>query len=403
MRSATVLSFAVVVGLTAVACAPRAPGTGSIAPAPVGSPATVGSPTAPISTDLSGLRINTAGWRTDFAKHSVDLRELLGGGPPKDGIPAIDRPHFESIADARAWLTDRAPVISVTVGEHARAYPIAILVWHEIVNDTLGGRPITVTFCPLCNTALAFDRTVGGTVYDFGTTGNLRLSDLVMYDRQTESWWQQATGGAIVGTLTGTQLTFLPAQMISLGAFAAAYPTGDVLSRDTGNSRAYGQNPYASYDQADSQPFLFSGTADGRLPPKERVVSVGQGGDSIAFPYTALAKVGVVETMVGGKPVIVFWVAGTASPLDTRDILGRDIGATGVFRPVAAGRPLTFHRDGGANAPIVDTETGSTWSVTGLATAGPLKATQLDPVAHGDHFWFAWAAFAPGTRIWTAP
>ena len=403
MRSATVLSFAVVVGLTAAACAPRAPGTGSIAPAPVGSPATVGSPTAPISTDLSGLRINTAGWRTDFAKHSVDLRELLGGGPPKDGIPAIDRPHFESIADARAWLTDRAPVISVTVGEHARAYPIAILVWHEIVNDTLGGRPITVTFCPLCNTALAFDRTVGGTVYDFGTTGNLRLSDLVMYDRQTESWWQQATGGAIVGTLTGTQLTFLPAQMISLGAFAAAYPTGDVLSRDTGNSRAYGQNPYASYDQADSQPFLFSGTADGRLPPKERVVSVGQGGDSIAFPYTALAKVGVVETMVGGKPVIVFWVAGTASPLDTRDILGRDIGATGVFRPVAAGRPLTFHRDGGANAPIVDTETGSTWSVTGLATAGPLKATQLDPVAHGDHFWFAWAAFAPGTRIWTAP
>jgi hypothetical protein len=399
-----VISFAVVVGLAAVACAARGPGAGSITPGSIGSSPTAGSSAAASPTvDPSGLRVDTAGWRTDFAKHSVDLRELLGGGPPKDGIPAIDRPHFESIADARAWLTDRAPVISITVGDQARAYPIAILVWHEIVNDTLAGRPITVTFCPLCNTALVFDRTVGPTVYDFGTTGNLRLSDLVMYDRQTESWWQQATGEAIVGTLTGTRLTFMPAQMISLGAFAAAYPTGDVLSRDTGTSRPYGQNPYASYDQADTQPFLFSGTTDGRLPPKERVVSVGQGGNSLAFPYTALAKIGVVETSVGGEPVVVFWVAGTASPLDTQDILGHDVGATGRKTPVAAGRPLTFHRDGGANAPIVDSETGSTWSVTGLATAGPLKGTQLDPVVHGDHFWFAWAAFAPGTRIWMGP
>ena len=398
------LGFAVVVSLAGAACAAGGPDAGSITPGPIGSSPTAGSSAAASPTvDLSGLRFDTGGWRTDFSKHAVELQELLGGGPPKDGIPAVDRPHFESIGDARGWLTDRAPVISVTVGDQARAYPIAILVWHEIVNDKLAGRPITVTFCPLCNTALVFDRTVGGTIYDFGTTGNLRLSDLVMYDRQTESWWQQATGGAIVGTLTGTQLTFLPAQMISLGAFAATYPTGDVLSRDTGTSRPYGQNPYASYDQADTQPFLFSGATDGRLPPKERVVTVSQGDDSVAFPYADLARVGVVETPVGGEPVVVVWVAGTASPLDTQDVLGRDVGATGVFRPVAAERHLTFVRDGGADAPIIDTETGSTWSVAGRATAGPLKGTQLEPVVHGDHFWFAWAAFDPGTRIWMAP
>ena len=353
--------------------------------------------------NIADLRVSTAGWRTDFTKSSVDLRDFLGGGPPKDGIPAIDHPKFESIAAARGWLSDRSPVISLEVLGSARAYPLAILIWHEIVNDALGGVPVVVTFCPLCKTALAFERQFDGTVYDFGTTGNVRYSDLVMYDRQTESWWQQATGEAIVGGLTGSHLTFLPAQIVSMADFAGAHPRGDVLSRDTGAPRDYGRNPYVGYDEVGQNPFLFTGVIDHRLSAMERVVTIGTGPQATAFPFSELRKVGVATWTLAGTPVVAFWVPGTASALDTSEIdQGRDVGATGVFRPVAGGRTLTFERHGGEEAPITDRETGSTWSVSGRATAGPLAGTRLTPIPHGDHFWFAWAAFAPETTIWTA-
>jgi hypothetical protein len=347
--------------------------------------------------------VSTAGWKTDFTTASVDLAEFLGGGPPKDGIPAIDDPEYESVADARRWLSDRSPVISLVVGGDARAYPLAVLMWHEIANDTLGETPVVVTFCPLCNTALVFEREFDGVVHDFGTTGNLRFSDLVMYDRQTESWWQQATGEAIVGELTGKRLTFLPAQIVSLADFETAHPDGDVLSRDTGFDRKYGSNPYIGYDTVDQDPFLFDGELDGRLPPKERVVTVGEGATAVAFPYSELRKLGVASVTVGGKEIVVFWTPGTASALDEPNIDdGTDVGATGVFRTTIDGRLLTFARQGGEDAPIRDRETGSIWSTTGVATAGKLEGSRLDQVAHGDHFWFAWAAFSPETTIWTA-
>ena len=365
----------------------------------------VPDPSAAIDVpDLSRLAVPTAGWKTDFTKASVDLADFLGGGPPKDGIPPIDRPAFESIDEARGWLGDRSPVIALEIDGAARAYPLAVLIWHEIVNDTLAGRPVVVTFCPLCNTALVFDRELDGVVHDFGTTGNLRYSDLVMYDRQTESWWQQATGEAIVGSLTGKKLTFLPAQIVSLADFAAAHPDGDVLSRDTGVGRPYGQNPYVGYDTIDQNPFLFDGVLDGRLPPKERVVTVGQGGEAVAFPYSELRIAGVAAGTVDGDPIVVLWQPGTTSALGSESIdQGEDIGGTGVYRPVIDGQRLTFERKGGEEAPITDVETGSTWSITGRAIAGPLAGSQLEPVVHGDHFWFAWAAFAPQTTIWTAP
>jgi hypothetical protein len=347
--------------------------------------------------------VSTSGWKTDFSKASVDLAEFLGGGPPKDGIPAIERPKYESIADARGWLSDKSPVISLAVGDAARAYPLAILMWHEIANDTLGGKPLVVTFCPLCNTGLVFERELDGVVHDFGTTGNLRFSDLVMYDRQTESWWQQVTGEAIVGELTGKRLTFLPAQIASLADFEVAHRDGDVLSRDTGFNRDYGRNPYVGYDTVDQEPFLFDGVLDGRLPPKARVVTVEAGSEAVAFPYSALQKVGVASATVDGEELVVFWAPGTASALDGPNIdENEDIGATGVFRPIVEGRQLTFARDGGGEAPLRDRETGSTWSVAGIAIDGELKDSRLEPVVHGDHFWFAWAAFSPETTIWTA-
>jgi hypothetical protein len=353
------------------------------------------------SADPSSLRIDTRGWATDFTRASIDLAELQPGGPPKDGIPAIDEPVSESIDAARGWLGGTAPVIALEVESHARAYPLVILIWHEIVNDTLGGVPVVVTFCPLCNTALVFERTLDGVVYDFGTTGNLRFSDLVMYDRQTESWWQQAVGEAIVGELTGARLTFLPAQIVSLDTFAAMWPDGDVLSRDTGHQRAYGHNPYPGYDRADEHPFLYEGTLDGRIAPKERVVTVGEGAGAIAFAWSDLARVGVATETVGGLPIVVLWVPGTVSALDEALIdESADVGSTGVFRPEMDGDPLTFERPTGTDGPIVDRETRSTWTVTGRSIEGQLAGSQLEPVPHGNHFWFAWAAFSPETRIW---
>jgi len=144
--------------------------------------------------------------RTDFSKRTVALDEIDSGGPPKDGIPAIDRPRFVTPAEARGWLDPREPVIVLELNGETRAYPLQILMFHEIVNDTVGGQPVTVTFCPLCNASIVFDRRVGGAVLDFGTTGKLRKSDLVMYDRQSESWWQQFTGKGIVGRHAGATL-----------------------------------------------------------------------------------------------------------------------------------------------------------------------------------------------------
>jgi len=174
-------------------------------------------------------------WRTDFSRHTVPLEEIVAGGPPKDGIPAIDRPAFETVRSADRWLEAREPVLVVEHGRAARAYPLQLLIWHEIVNDRIGDLPVAVTFCALCNTALVFDRRHGGRVLDFGTTGRLRHSDLVMYDRQTESWWQQATGEAIVGELAGDTLRWLSAQTVSWAEFKAG-PGGTFRDRETGST-----------------------------------------------------------------------------------------------------------------------------------------------------------------------
>jgi hypothetical protein len=350
-------------------------------------------------------RFGLGGWSTNFDISSVPFSEISSGGPGKDGIPAVDDPRFESIEEAREWVSSKGPVIAVEIDGDARAYPLAVLTWHEITNDVVGGVPVTVTFCPLCHTALVYDRTIDGTVHDFGVSGNLRFSDMVMYDRQTETWWQQATGTGIVGELTGTKLEFVPSQLIGLDQFAEAYPDGQVMSRDTGHRRNYGTNPYSGYDDANQQPFLFSGVTDGRIAPKERVVTLGEQDSElpISFPYSELRTTGVANVEFAGDPVVAIWTPGARSALGGTFIEdAEDTGATGVFSAVVDGETLTFVRDGDEDAPITDVETGSTWNVTGRATDGPLAGSVLEPVVHGDHFWFAWAAFVPQTNIWTA-
>jgi len=364
-----------------------------------GAPAVTVGPTAP----PGWLR---DGWKTNISRRTVDLREIRSGGPPRDGIPPIDHPQFVAPSEADTWIGDTEPVVALEIGGEARAYPLQILTWHEIVNDVVGGAPVTVTFCPLCNTAIAYDRSLGGTVLDFGTSGLLRESNLVMWDRQTESLWQQFTGEAIVGDLAGKTLERLPVLIISYAEFKASYPVGSrVLSRDTGARRPYGTNPYAGYDRADQSPFLFDGTPDTRLAPMERVVTVGVNGQYAAYAYASLAQKRVVNDTVGGRGVVVVWRSGTVSALDRDQIAAsRDVGATAVYDATLDGRALTFAPLAGEStepgaAFFRDNETGSGWTLTGKAVSGPLAGVQLASIVHGDEFWFVWAAFLPATGV----
>ncbi|MEX2210359.1 MAG: DUF3179 domain-containing protein [Gaiellaceae bacterium] len=274
-----------------------------------------------------------AGWETDFSKHSVPFDEFMSGGPGKDGIPAVDEPQLVATSKV-GFLADREPVIELVVDGEARAYPIQVLIWHEIVNDVVGGVPVAVTFCPLCNTSIVFDRRLDGRTLDFGTTGNLRNSDLVMYDRQTESWWQQFGGEALVGELTEATLEQLPSRVVAWEAFRREHPDGRVLSRDTGHTRSYGENPYSGYDSVDSPPFFPARNSDDdRLPPKERVVLVERGGETVVVPFSVLRERNVVEIEVGGEELTVRWRAGVSSSLDDDSVAGgRDVGTAEVLR-----------------------------------------------------------------------
>jgi hypothetical protein len=373
------------VGVAACGESAESPGSGT------GAGSTSAQPDA-------GLGIDTAGWKTDFSEHSVPLSEFVSGGPPRDGIPPIDEPSYVSQDEAEDFLSDREPVLVVEQSGEARAYPLQILVWHEIVNDELEGRPIAVTYCPLCNSSVVFDRRVGGDELTFGTTGNLRNSDLVMWDRQTESWWQQLTAEAVVGELTGTKLEVLPAQTLSFEDFRAAYPQGDVLSRDTGFQRDYGTNPYVGYDEtAEEEPFLFEGETDNRLPPKARVTALFSDDETLVIPFERLEAEPVVNEDVGGGPAVVFYDPEVASTLDEETIAdSRSVGTAAAFERRVGRRELTFELRGDR---FVDRETGSEWDITGRAVSGPLAGEELRPIRHDEQFWFALAAFLPDAEI----
>ena len=338
---------------------------------------------------------------TDHSKHNIDLSTLKSGGPPKDGIPSIDTPSFVSVGAASDWIAPEEPVILLEHKGIARAYPLQILTHHEIVNDRIAGTPVAVTFCPLCYSALVFKRTLDGAPVEFGVSGLLRNSDLVMYDRKTETLWQQFTGKAIVGDRTGQTLEQLPSQILSFRQFGEAHPDGEVLSRDTGHNRPYGRNPYAGYDDIDNKPFAFDGPVDDRLPPMAKVVAVSVGDTHKAFPHSTTEKKRVIHDTVGNRPLVVFHAPGAVSALDAAQIPeSKEVGSTGVFDRRVDGRRLQFSYAG--DGRFRDAETGSTWTVTGEAVSGPLKGTQLNRISHGDYFAFAWMAFRPNAAIYNA-
>lgn len=391
--------------------------------------------------------------KVDTEKANIPIGDILSGGPPPQGIPALgfsgdwtevarptDAPNFVSQDEASNWLGAAEPVIAMRIGDEAKAYPLQILTWHEIVNDTLGGRPVAVTFCPLCNSALAFDTriplsaesleqiqslnadapvietdedfladyTAQGNDADvvvnlldvtFGVSGTLYNSNMLMFDTASSTVWSQLIGVAAVGTLTDTRLLRYPAQIVSFAEFREAFPDAPVLSRDTGFNRRYGSNPYVGYDDADSPPFLFNGLSDGRLPPKARVITVEGVDDDVAYPFEVLAEARVVNDTIADNPVTLFWQEGTASALDQSSIAdSRDIGAVGVFNRVVDGQELTFSWVRGG---FVDNETGSIWNLLGEAVDGELKGKRLASIVHDNTLWFAWAAFKPETRIYT--
>ncbi len=281
----------------------------------------LGWPVASVLADPSFWRHE---WpETDFDRTTItNWAEIQSGGPPKDGIPALSDPDFIAAAQARG-IGAREPVITLELdGARPRAYPIRYLTWHEIVNDTVGGVPVAVTFCPLCNSGITFDRRIARGTLEFGVSGKLRNSDMVMYDRQTHSWWQQAIGTAIVGDLTGTTLRTLPSWMESWQEFRARNPDGLVMAQPAHN-RDYGRNPYRGYDSL-SRPFLYSGEIPPHgIAPLERVVRVGDR----AWPLTRLAEAGQVQE----AGVTLTWRAGQASALDTARIAkGRDVGSIRV-------------------------------------------------------------------------
>jgi hypothetical protein len=283
-----------------------------------------------VLTALVGVAFANPSWwkrewqRTDFTKHSVELHEITSGGPSKDGIPSIDAPSFVAVADVDD-LGENEPVIAVSINGENRAYPLRILMWHEIVNDSVGGIPITITYCPLCNSSIVFDRRVRGQVLDFGTTGKLRNSDLVMYDRQTESWWQQFIGEAIVGEMTGEKLTMFPSRVESFARYRKRFPESKVLVPNNANIRDYGTNPYVGYDVR-SRPYpMFTGDLPDDIEPMVRVIAV----EGEAWSLPLLREKG---TITAGD-LILGWEEGLNSALHSNVIAeGRDVGNVVVQR-----------------------------------------------------------------------
>lgn len=337
------------------------------------------------------------GFKTDVSKRSIELDELIDGGPGKDGIPSIDNPQFISISEAAEWVRDREPVIYLEINGDARAYPIQILIWHEIVNDVVLDIPVLVTFCPLCYSAIVFDRRVDNVTYEFGVSGMLRHSDMIMYDRNTETLWQQFSGEAVVGELNGRELTILPSQLISFKQFRDSNPDGKVLTKETGYIRSYGQNPYTGYDDINNSPFLLKAKVSDKLPPMEKVIGVRTATDVKGYAYRKTAKVNVLHDTIGNDAIVIFHLKGMASALDNRIIFqSRDDGATGVFSPILEGEFLKFEYKSGK---IRDNKTKSEWDVTGKAISGKFKGKQLRPIVFGDYFAFAWLVFYPDAEI----
>jgi len=317
-------------------------------------------------------------------KHIVPLDQIVSGGPPPDGIPSIDNPKFVSVVDASKFLQDSDLVLGVSLNGETRAYPLLILVWHEIVNDKVGGVPVAVTYCPLCFTGQVFNRTIDGNrVVEFGTSGKLYNNNLVMYDRLSGSLWSQGLGEGIVGTHAGENLKRIPFDLAYWKDWKQLYPKSRVLSTDTGFTRAYGVDPYGDYYTNDQLYFPIS-NIDKRLGLKEIVVGLDNGGQYKAYVLHQIESSKVINDKINNKPVVLF----SLYPRMVR-----------VYEPVIGSQTLDFQYNASTNK-IIDKQTGGEWNFDGIAISGQMKGKQLARLPFDEGFWFEWATFHPPTKIY---
>lgn len=346
-------------------------------------------------------------WNTDTTLTNIDLSELMVV-LPRGSFIVLNNPNFVGKEEGLNSFFSKEPVLSVEINGVAKAYPLNMLSIHEIANDTLAGIPILATFCPLCNAGIVYDRRLKHKdkeyLLDFEVSGMLRKSDMVMADKQTETWWQQLEGKGVVGTLSGAELSVIPSLVISVEEFFNRYPKGKILSKNTGILNAeesYGINYYKNYDDPDNKPyerFFSPEDVDPRLPAMERIVDIRSHGEFKVYPFSAVEKAGVINDVFNDKNVVLFYQPGTISILDEKEIKdSKDVGMVTVFNPLVDGRLLKFKK---VDDKFIDEQSNSVWDITGRCVEGKLKGKELQIEPHGNHFAFAWLAFHPETLIY---
>ena len=360
----------------------------------------------PARSQVINMRDVTQDWKTDLENRNIELNELRAL-LKRDAIPPIDKPEFWDSKKAFKTYFTNEPVTVVESNGEAKAYPHSILMFHEIVNDNIGGTPVSITYCPLCNSALVFNRNVQfeeiDYLLDFGTSGMLRKSNLVMWDRQTETWWQQLSGTGIVGKLAGAELNFIPSMILSLKEYFETYPDGLVLSTKTGsitNKNRYGTNPYVDYDDLENDaPRLFFEEVDPRLPAMERVIHVPADDVDKVYPYSLIQQDHIINDKLGSETIVLFHEFGNLSVLDEKDISkSKDLGSVTVFNRDVDNEILSFKF---SDNTFIDEQTGSVWNISGKCIKGSLKGKQLKPRYYGVHFAFAWFSFYPDSELFS--
>lgn len=338
-------------------------------------------------------------WRTDFSRASIPLEEFVDSGLGKDGFRSLDKPTFETTQQANVWLAGSEPVIAISIEDETKAYPLQILMYHELVNDRLADRAITITYCPLCNAAMIFDRNYAGQELEFGISGQVYASNMVMYDRQTESWWLQFTGKGVVGEFVDAQLELLPSQIVSFEQFSNNYPHGKVLSRETGFDKKYGTNPYERYDSR-RLPIkkFFAKPPDPRLPALERVLGIVKQDVVQAYPFSQLKDQVFLQEKIAEQPILIIGLQGVASAVDSRQIANSEQTlAVAAYSRELNGRVLDFVQ---TENEIIDTQTNSVWNLFGEAIQGPLQGARLTKIDKGVYFAFVWLDFYPQSIIY---
>lgn len=331
------------------------------------------------SFEMNSEHLESKIMETNGIKHSIPLDKIKSGGPPKDGIPSIDNPKFAEIQDS-SFMSDSDTVIGLEINGESKAYPLFILVWHEIVNDKVGSVPVSVTYCPLCYTNQVFERIIDGQEVEFGTSGKLYNSNLLMYDRYTESYWSQALGTAVKGELTGYQLNLIPFDVITWGDWKKLYPETKVLTTDTGYIRSYTTDPYGNYYTEPRIMFPVE-HSDDRLHPKEIIIGFHLDDVHKAYKQNDIESNIIINDTIGETPIMLVSLFSENSRSFVRDINDDVLDF--------------FYKDG----KIYDSQTNSEWTYDGLSISGVYQGEQLKRLPIEPGFWFEWVAFHPQTLV----